>query len=66
MVLGAAIGGKIPVKSLSASWHLGVQNLTDEKYESFLQVNDSGGRYFESGMPQAVFGGISLATPGTF
>ena len=63
VVLGAAIGGKVPAKFMSASWHLGMQNITDEEYISFIQVNDSGGRYYESGMPQSVVAGISIATP---
>jgi iron complex outermembrane receptor protein len=65
-VLGAAIGGTLPVKFIGASWHLAVANLTDETYASFIQVNDSKGRYFESGMPRTIFGGISLGTPGIF
>ncbi len=64
MVLGAAIGGKLPVKFLSASWQCGVQNLTDETYVTFIQANDSGGRYFEAGMPRAIFGGLSIGTAG--
>jgi iron complex outermembrane recepter protein len=63
-VLGAAIGGRLPVKALYASWQLGAANLTNEKYVSFIQVNDAEQRYFESGMPFTVFGGISIGTKG--
>lgn len=62
--LGAAIGGQLPLHALSASWQLGAVNLTDKKYVSFIQVNDGNGRYYESGMPFTLFGGITLATPG--
>ena len=65
-IIGAAIGGRIPVKVLSASWHFGAANLTDETYVSFIQVNDASHRYYESGMPFAVFGGISVGTAGVF
>jgi iron complex outermembrane receptor protein len=63
-VLGAGLGGRLPVKALSASWNLGAANLTDETYVSFIQVNDANGRYYEAGMPFTVFGGISLGTKG--
>ncbi len=66
MVLNAAIGGRLPVKALAAAWHLGVQNLADEKYVSYIQVNDSQDRFFGPGLPQTVFGGISIGTGGVF
>ncbi len=66
VVLNAAIGGRLPVKAIAAAWHVGVQNLTDENYASYVQVNDSQGRYFGSGLPQTVFGGISIGTGGVF
>lgn len=65
-VLGAAIGGRVPIKALSASWHLGAANLTDETYVSVIQVNDASGHYYESGMPITIFGGITLGTKGVF
>lgn len=63
-IFGAAIGGKLPVTFLSAAWHAGVQNLFDRKYTSFIQVNDSKGRYYETGMPRAIMVGVTVGTPG--
>lgn len=63
-VLGAAVGGVLPVKSFAASWYVGAANLTDETYVSVIQVNDANRRYYDSGMPFTVFGGITLGTKG--
>ncbi len=63
-VLGAAIGGRVPTNAISASWHLGAANLTDETYVSVIQVNDAAGRYYDMGMPATIFGGISIGTKG--
>lgn len=63
-VMSATIGGRLPLDFLSGSWHIGVQNLTDERYVSFIQVNDSKRRYFEMGMPRTVVAGLRIGTPG--
>lgn len=63
-IVGSAIGGRLPLDFMSGSWHLGISNIFDEQYVSFIQVNDSHARYFDMGMPCTVFGGITLGTPG--
>lgn len=64
LILNTTIGGKLPIDFLSCLWHIGVQNITDERYVSFIQVNDSKRRYFEMGMPRTVLAGLRVGTPG--
>lgn len=63
-VLGAGIGGKLPLTAVAVSWNLSAANLTDETYVSFIQVNDAAGRYYEPGLPFTIFGGITIGTKG--
>ncbi|MBU1936353.1 TonB-dependent receptor, partial [bacterium] len=63
-VINAAIGGELPVDFLSGSWYVTLNNITDQRYAAFIQVNDSAQKYYEMGMPRTVVMGFQIASPG--
>ncbi len=63
-VFNAAIGGELPVDFLSGSWHVAINNITDQRYISYIQVNDSAQKYFEMGMPRTLVMGFQIGTKG--
>lgn len=64
LVLNGSIGGELPWSGAAIRWHVAMNNLTDRRYVSFIQANDSKRRYFEMGMPRTVTVGLQIGTPG--
>ncbi|MFH1011398.1 MAG: TonB-dependent receptor [bacterium] len=64
LVLSGSVGGELPWSGAAVRWHVAMNNITDRRYVSFIQANDSKRRYFEMGMPRTLTAGLQIGTPG--
>ncbi|UXP32991.1 TonB-dependent receptor [Reichenbachiella agarivorans] len=60
-LLNAKVGYQHTLGALTLNLYAGVNNLTDTKYASMLQINASSGRYYYPGLPINYFGGLKVS-----
>ena len=60
LLLGAQLGLAVNYKGLNVTAYAGVDNITDKKYVSFININDMGGRFYEAGPFRNFFGGLKI------
>ncbi|MCV9387766.1 TonB-dependent receptor [Reichenbachiella ulvae] len=59
-LIHAKLGYEKKWNNLKLNLYAGVNNLTDTKYASMLQINAGSGRYYYPGLPINYFGGVKL------
>lgn len=60
LLLGAQLGLAVNYKGLNVTAYAGVDNITEKKYVSFININDMGGRFYEAGPFRNFFGGLKI------
>jgi outer membrane receptor protein involved in Fe transport len=60
-LLGAQLGGTFDIGDFRIVGYAGVNNLLDEKYVAFIQINSYRQEFYESGPRRNFFGGINIA-----
>ncbi|MBX7042832.1 MAG: TonB-dependent receptor [Ignavibacteria bacterium] len=60
-LLGAQIGGNFQLGDFQIVAYAGVNNILDQKYVSFIQINSDRQEYYEAGARSNFFGGINIA-----
>jgi iron complex outermembrane receptor protein len=60
-LLGAQLGGTFDIGDFRIVGYAGVNNLLDEKYVAFIQINSDRQEFYESGPRRNFFGGINIA-----
>ncbi|MEP4532716.1 MAG: TonB-dependent receptor [Cyclobacteriaceae bacterium] len=60
LLLRSKIGYRKSIRKFTIDANAGVDNITDTKYASMLQINSGTGRYYYPGLPRNYFAGISL------
>ncbi len=59
-LLGAQLGANIDLGNFRIVGYAGVNNLLDEKYVAFIQINSDRQEFYEAGPRRNFFGGINL------
>jgi iron complex outermembrane receptor protein len=60
LVLGAQLGLSFNYSGFNMTAFVGVDNINDKKYVSFININDLNGRFYEAGPIRNYFGGIKI------
>lgn len=60
LVLGGQFGFIVNYQGLNITAYAGVDNISDKKYVSYININDMGGRFYEAGPRRNFFGGIKI------
>ncbi|MBI5402259.1 MAG: TonB-dependent receptor [Ignavibacteriae bacterium] len=59
-LLGAQLGFAVNYKGYNVTAYAGVDNISDKKYVSYININDMSGRYYEAGPKRNFFGGLKF------
>jgi len=60
-LLGAQLGGTVDVGNFRIVGYAGVNNLFDEKFVAFIQINSDRQEFYESGPRRNFFGGLNIS-----
>ena len=54
-------GINLSVGNIGATGYFGINNIFDKRYVGFININDFENRYYETGEPRNVYGGVKLS-----
>ncbi|MFA7361037.1 MAG: TonB-dependent receptor [Candidatus Kapaibacterium sp.] len=60
LLLGGQLGLSLNYNNFNITAYAGVDNITDKKYVSFININDMSGKFYEPGPLRNFFGGVKL------
>lgn len=60
-LIGGQCGFAVNYQGFNVNAYVGLDNLSDKKYVSYININDMGGRYYEAGPGRNFFGGLTLS-----
>ncbi|MFA5012775.1 MAG: TonB-dependent receptor [Ignavibacteria bacterium] len=60
LLLGGQLGLSFNYNNFNITAYAGVDNITDKKYVSFININDMSGKFYEPGPLRNFFGGVKL------
>lgn len=60
-LLGGQLGATVDAGDFRIVGYVGMNNILDEKYVAYIQINSDRQEFYESGPRQNIFGGLNIA-----